>query len=65
MGTIGQFQFTVVGLTPGKTNVLQWSSDLSNWTAITTNVAVGNSFQIADAAVTNLDRRFYRIFEMR
>jgi hypothetical protein len=65
LGTNGQFQFTISGVTPGKTNVVQYSLDLFNWISISTNVAVGNSFQISDPAATNSSQRFYRTFEVR
>ena len=65
LGTNGQFQFTISGVTPGRTNVVQSSSNLSNWTALSTNVAVSNSLQIIDPAATNFNLRFYRSFEVR
>lgn len=65
VGTNGQFQFTVTGLTPGKTNVVLRSIDLSAWTSISTNAAFGNTLQILDSEAANLPRRFYRIFELR
>jgi hypothetical protein len=64
-GTNGQFRFTVSGVTPGRTNVVQASLDLSNWTSISTNVAMSNSLQVIDPAAPNFNRRFYRTFEMR
>ena len=60
----GPFQFTITGVTPGRTNVVQCSLDLSNWMSISTNVAVSNSLQVIDAAATNFNLRFYRTFEM-
>jgi hypothetical protein len=65
LGTNGLFQFTITGVTPGRTNVIQSSLNLSNWTSISTNVAVSNSLQIVDPAATNSNLRFYRAFEMR
>ena len=65
LGTNGQFTFTLNGLTPGKSNVVQSSPDLSNWTSIRTNVAFSNSLQVIDPAATNFDRRFYRTYEIR
>ena len=64
-GTTGRFQFTINGVTPGKTNVVQSSLDLSSWTSISTNVAVSNSLQIIDSAASNFNLRFYQTFEMR
>ncbi len=65
LGTNGQFQFTLSEVTPGRTNVVQGSPDLFSWTAISTNVAVSNSFPFIDAAPANLNTRFYRAFETR
>lgn len=65
LGTNGQFQFIIGGVTPGGTNVVQSSLNLSNWTSISTNVAVSNSFQFIDAGATNFNLSFYRTFEMR
>jgi len=65
LGTNGQFQFAVSGVTPGRTNVVQSSLNLSNWTTISTNVAVSNSLQIIDPAATDFNLRFYRSLEMR
>lgn len=63
--TNGQFQFTLTGLTPGKTNVVQSSDDLSNWTSLSTSVAVNTSLQVVDSSATNFNRRFYRVYEVR
>jgi hypothetical protein len=65
LGTSGRFQFTIRGVTPGRTNVVLSSLNLSNWTSISTNVAVSNSFEVIDPATNNLLSRFYRTFEMR
>jgi hypothetical protein len=58
------FQLVLNGVTPGKTNVVEASSDLLNWTSISTNVAVSNLLQIVDPAVSNAGPRFYRSFEI-
>jgi len=65
LGMNGEFQFTINGVTPGRTNVVQSSLDLSNWTSISTNVAGSNSLSITDSSATNFNVRFYRSFEMR
>ena len=65
LGTNGQFQFTIRGVTPGRTNVVQSSLNLSNWTTISTNVAVSNSLQIIDPAATDFNLCFYRSFGVR
>jgi hypothetical protein len=65
LGTNGAFQFIIKGVTPGRTNVIESSLDLSNWTAVSTNVALSNSIPFIDTAVPDSARRFYRTFEMR
>jgi hypothetical protein len=65
VATNGQFQFTLTGITPGKTNVIQSSVDLINWTSISTNVAFSDSLQFSDPIATNFSGRFYRSFELR
>lgn len=47
----GQFQFTISGVTPGRTNVVESSRNLSHWTSVSTNGAVSNSLQIIDHCV--------------
>jgi hypothetical protein len=65
LGTDGGFRFTITGVLPGRTNVIQASADLFNWAAISTNVAISNSIEIVDSLAANFDVRFYRTFEMR
>ena len=64
MHTAGGLQLVLNGVTPGHTNVVQSSLDLSNWTSISTNVAVSNSLQVIDSASTNSAQSFYRTFEI-
>jgi fibronectin-binding autotransporter adhesin len=49
---------------PGRTNVVEASSDLENWTAISTNVAGTNGlWQVIDSDATNFVNRFYRSYQ--
>ena len=57
-------QLTVNGVVPGKTNVVQASPDLANWTAISTNVCTTNAFTVFDAAITNFSQHFYRCVQL-
>lgn len=57
-----QFLFDVTGLTVGKTNVLQASTNLISWTAIKTNVAADTSLTFTNAMT--LPRRFFRLLEL-
>jgi len=59
----GQFVFEVAGLTIGKTNVLQTSTTLTNWTAVQTNVATSASTTITNTI--GQGSLFYRLFETR
>jgi hypothetical protein len=56
----GAFQFTVTNLTSGKTNVLQASTNLVNWTNLYTNVSSTGGFTYTDNGAVNLRSRFYR-----
>ncbi len=56
----GNFQLNVVGVTPGKTNLLQASADLSTWISISTNVSITNDLTVLDSAATNSPQRYYR-----
>ena len=49
---------------PGKTNYVQASSDLVNWTTISTNVAT-NAITIVDPGAAGAAQRFYRAIELR
>ncbi|MGD0615399.1 MAG: Ig-like domain-containing protein [Verrucomicrobiota bacterium] len=55
----GQFQLTVNGIA-GQTYATESSSNLVNWSAISTNLAPSNSFNVVDPSPTNAALRFYR-----
>jgi len=61
----GQFRFDVTGLTVGKTNVLQISTNLSasavNWVPVVTNVATTNSMSFTNAF---RNRAFFRVVQL-
>lgn len=58
----GQFLFDATGLTVGETNVLEISTNLSDWTAIETNVAAASSATFTNPAVAG--SQFYRVVQM-
>jgi hypothetical protein len=62
--TSGQFRFSAVGLTIGKTNVLYASTNLAsiNWIPIATNVATGNSATFTNPV--SAGRRFFRLLQL-
>jgi hypothetical protein len=61
---LGQFRFTLTGVTPGRTNVIEASTNLLNWTAISTNVVSTNRITFTDSGATNHDRRHYRAIQL-
>jgi hypothetical protein len=60
----GSVQFNVDGTMPGKTHIVQISSDLSAWTDLCTNVPSTNSFNIRDSSASGTSRRFYRVVQL-
>jgi hypothetical protein len=57
-----KFLFDATGLTPGKTNVLEASTNLITWTAIQTNLAASTTQTFTNS--TTLPRRFFRLLEL-
>lgn len=57
----GQFIFRATGLTVGKTNVIQSSTNLTSWIPIQTNTASSSSMNFSN--VTSAGRHFYRLVE--
>jgi hypothetical protein len=49
---------------PGKSYVLQGSTDLVTWVPISTNVPVSTPFSLSDPAATNFPHRFYRAVQL-
>jgi hypothetical protein len=60
----GGIQLTAVGVTPGRTNLVQASSDLTNWMAISTNAVWTNTFTVSDNTATNSSAHFYRLVQL-
>ncbi len=55
----GQFQLTIQGIA-GQTYTTESSTNLTNWSAILTNLAPASSFNVTDVTSTNVLQRFYR-----
>jgi hypothetical protein len=63
--TAGRFQFTATGLTTGKTNILQSSTNLmssANWTPIATNIADSSSDSFTNAISGG--HHFFRLLQL-
>lgn len=58
----GRFEFDVVTSYPTNQNVIQASSNLLNWTAISTNVPFSNTFTFTEPTPATNAPRFYRVF---
>jgi uncharacterized repeat protein (TIGR03806 family) len=56
------FQMSLIGMT-GSNYVLQASTNLVNWTPISTNLATTNIFNLYDPAATGFLKRFYRVIQ--
>jgi uncharacterized repeat protein (TIGR03806 family) len=61
--TNGTFQLELSG-PPGKTYILQGSTDFANWIPISTNVPTSSPFTVVDPAAANFRYRFYRAVQL-
>ncbi len=57
-------ELTLTGLLPGRTNLLQTSTNLVDWTTLRTNVAVTDSLSVPGHTATHGDPHFYRVEEL-
>lgn len=57
-----QFLFDVNGLTAGKTNILQTSTNFTSWTSLKTNVAVTSSMTFTNT--TGSGSHFFRVLQL-
>jgi len=60
-----QFQLTLSGVNPGKSNVIQASTNLANWVSLATNVFSTNTVTVTDATASNFTQRYYRLLQYR
>jgi hypothetical protein len=60
--TNSMFQISVAGIT-GSNYVLQASTNLVNWSSISTNPAATNVFNLMDPNAANFPYRFYRVLQ--
>jgi hypothetical protein len=59
----GVVQLTASGVIPGRTNLVTWSSNLTQWFTLSTNSVSSNSFSVLDGRATNASVRFYRLVQ--
>ncbi|HMC26790.1 MAG TPA: alkaline phosphatase family protein, partial [Verrucomicrobiae bacterium] len=59
----GTVNITINNALPGRTNYLQASSDLLNWSTIRTNIGT-SSLTVTDPQATSHQSRFYRVLQM-
>jgi hypothetical protein len=57
----GTFLFDAAGFTTGKTHILEYSTNLSTWIPVTTNVATSGSSTFTNSSPSS---RFYRVLEL-
>lgn len=55
----GSFQFTLTS-SPGRTHVLNASTNLIDWTPLCTSTPIGGSWIVVDANAASFQRRFYK-----
>jgi len=60
--TDGRFLFDVTGLTAGKTNVLQTSTNLVSWQSTKTNLAAGPALTVTNPPSSG--SHFYRLLQL-
>jgi hypothetical protein len=58
----GQFELGFTGAV-GSNYVLQASTNLINWTPLSTNLALTNFFNLLDPNATNFPSRYYRVLQ--
>jgi len=63
LSTNGHFQFDA-GVNPGKTNVIQATTNLADWFSLSTNVFANNALMFTDTNTTNFRRKFYRTLQL-
>ena len=61
----GETRLTLAGLSPGRTNIIEASSDLSTWVPVRTNIASSTSTTVMDHTATDYGLRFYRFVELQ
>jgi hypothetical protein len=60
----GAIHISAVGITPGRTNIVEASTDLTNWSPISTNVSTSRTFATVDTNAVSMEQRFYRLLQL-
>lgn len=59
----GGISLAAVGVVPGRTNLVQASTDLGQWATISTNCVSSNTFTVVDYSARNYAARYYRLVQ--
>jgi hypothetical protein len=60
----GAIHISAVGITPGRTNIVEASTDLKTWLPIWTNVSTSRTFETVDTNAASMEQRFYRLLQL-
>jgi hypothetical protein len=60
----GKLVLTASGVIPGRTNLVQASTNLAHWVTLKTNSVPTNTFTFIDTTATNFNSRFYRLLQL-
>ena len=61
---VGSIELLAVGIIPGKTNVIEISEDLVDWSPLSTNVVSTNRFTFKHTNMTAATALFYRLEQL-
>ncbi len=59
----GSFRFTITNVTPNLPTVVEISTNLTEWIALTTNYPASDSFDFTNFAAVIIPRSFYRCYQ--
>ena len=56
----GAFRFTITNLTPGRTNLVEISTNLTTWTPVSTNVPTGSTLEFTNSPAPGIAMQLFR-----